>query len=119
MPTQDSVLMSSPGAFETALTAVTGGFEINSSPAEMSNWTTTGLSSGCFQRSGSSDRLCVTITSSHPFTLNPENLVFKSFSPMKGAKTWTRVAIRISQDVTSAWIKVLYYDAANPPSVLL
>ena len=109
--------MSSPGAFETALTAVTGGFDINGSPAAMSNWTSTGSSSGCFQQIGSADKLCVTITSSHPFTVTPESLVFKSFSPMKGAKTWTRVAIRISQDVTSAWIKTTFYDAANPPAL--
>ena len=115
---QDSVIMSSPGAFETALTAVTGGYEINSSPAGMSNWTSTGTNTGCFQQSGSVDKLCVTITSSHPFSVVPENLVFTSFSPMKGAKKWTRVAVRISQDVTSAWIKVVYYDPANPPTGL-
>ena len=113
---QDSVAMSSPGAFETALIAVTGGYEINGSPAGMSNWTSTGTNTGCFQQSGSVDKLCVTITSSHTFSVIPENLVFTSFSPMKGAKTWTRVAVRISQAVTSAWIKVVYYDPANPPT---
>ena len=96
---EDSVSFKLPDMFETAMIAPY-------------NLTQPSPSAVCFSRGASSDQVCASITASHPFDISVISLWVVS----NPSKRFSRIGIRLSEEVMSAWVRMVVFDPSTPPS---